>query len=161
MDILFEQRIIQNEVLAGEAIWQAIHSAFESKARASGVAFPLAFIVLPLVFHRRTANALATKTQPGALYKALAEDPEITVGLQNRMQALSERTFRSLSVAFDTGLIGMDEGQARSLIPLKRTLPILHATAEVKVIMNAAKRIGQAFGEMTAVQLLTHLHIRF
>jgi hypothetical protein len=161
MDVLFEQRVIQNTGLAAEAIWQAVHEAFEAKGRTEGVAFPLAFLVAPLVFHERTAKALAGKTQPGALYKAIAEDREITVGLQSRMQALSDRTFQALSLGFRTGLLLLDQNRERHLVPGRQTHPVTHATNEVKTILNAAKRLGQAFAEMTLVQLSTHLQIRF
>jgi hypothetical protein len=135
--------------------------AFDAKGRADGVSLPLAFLVLPLAFHQRTATVLAAKTQPGALYKALADDREITVGLQLRMQAMSERTFHALSIGFQTGLLKLDHDHSRQLIPGRKTSPISHASDEVRVILNAAKRIGQAFGEMTLVQLSTHLNIRF
>lgn len=161
IDVLFEQRVIQNTGLAAEAIWQAVNEAYEAKGRAEGVSLPIAFLVLPLTFHQRTAKALASKTQPGALYKALAEDREITVGLQMRMQAMSERTFQALSIGFQTGLFSLDQDHQRQLIPGRRTPPVTHVTDEVKTLLNAAKRVGHAFAEMTPVQLSTHLNIRF
>lgn len=161
IDVLFEQRVIQNTGLAAEAIWQAVHEAYEAKGRAEGVALPMVFLVLPLTFHQRTATVLAAKTKPGALYKALADDREITVGLQMRMQAMSERTFHALSIGFHTGLLRLDQDQQRQLIPGKKTQPVTHATDEVKTILNAAKRVGHAFAEMTPVQLSTQLNIRF
>lgn len=161
IDVLFEQRVIQNTGLAAEAIWQAVHEAFEAKGRAEGVMLPMAFLVLPLTFHQRTATVLASKTQPGALYKALADDREITVGLQMRMQAMSERTFHALSIGFHTGLLLLDHDHQRQLIPGRKTPPVTHATDEVKIILNGAKRVGHAFAEMTLVQLSTHLNIRF
>jgi ABC-3C biological conflict system middle component len=161
IDVLFEQRVIQNTSLAAEAIWQAVHAAFEAKSRAEGVPLPLAFLVLPLVFHQRTSMVLAAKTQPGVLYKALADDREITVGLQTRMQAMSDRTFQALSIAFDTGLLRLDQNRERHLIPGRSTPPIAHATDEVKVIMNASKRVGHTFAELTLVQICTHLNIGF
>lgn len=161
IDVLFEQRVIQNTGLAAEAIWQAVQEAYEAKGRAEGVSLPLAFLVLPLTFHQRTATALSAKTQPGAIYKALADDREITVGLQMRMQAMSERTFHALSIGFHTGLLQLDRDHERQLIPGRKTPPIAHVTDEVKVILNAAKRVGHAFAEMTLVQLSTHLNIRF
>lgn len=161
IDILFEQRVIQNTGLAAEAIWQAVHEAYKAKGRAEGVALPMAFLVLPLTFHQRTATVLAAKTQPGALYKALADDREITVGLQMRMQAMSERTFHALSIGFHTGLLRLDQDHQRHLIPGKKTQAVTHATEEVKTILNAAKRVGHAFAEMTLVQLFTQLNIRF
>ena len=161
IDVLFEQRVIQNTGLAAEAIWQTVHEAFEASGRTEGVSLPLAFLVLPLTFHQRTAKALASKTQPGALYKALADDREITVGLQGRMQAMSDRTFQALSIAFQTGLLLLDPDHQRHLIPGRKSPPVTHATEEVKTILNAAKRVGHAFGEMNMVQLSTQLNIRF
>jgi ABC-three component (ABC-3C) system Middle Component 3 len=161
IDVLFEQRVVQNTSLASEAIWQAVYAAFEAKGRAEGVPLPLAFLVLPLAFHQRTSMVLASKTQPGALYKALADDREITVGLQMRMQAMSDLTFQALSIGFHAGLLPLDQNRERQLIPGRSTPPVAHATDEVKGTMNAAKRIGQAFAELSLVQLCTHLNISF
>jgi len=161
MDILFEQKIVQNEALAAEMIWQAVYEAFEIKKREEGVPLLLTFLILPAVFHRQTTNALANKTQPGALYKALAQNPEIIVGYQERMQSLSSRTLRSLSVGFDSGLLQLDVANSHNIVPLRKTLPIEHATAEIRSMLSAAKRMGQALAEMTPAQLLTHLNVRF
>jgi hypothetical protein len=161
IDVLFEQRVTQNTGLAAETIWQAVNEAYEASGRTGGVTLPLAFLILPLTFHQRTSKALASKTQPGALYKALADDREITVGLQTRMQAMSERTFHALSIGFHTGLLLLDPDHQRHLIPGRRTQPVAHATEDVKVILNAAKRVGHSFAEMTLVQLSTQLNIRF
>jgi hypothetical protein len=161
IDVLFEQHVIQNTGLAAETIWQAVYEAYSAKGRAEGVPFALVFLVLPLAFHQRSASALASKTQPGALYKALADDREITLGLQARMEALADRTFQGLSIAFQTGLLNLDTGPTRDVFPGKKTPPVTHVTEEVKTILNAAKRVGQSFAEMNAVQLAVHLNIRF
>ena len=161
IDVLFEQRVIQNTGLAAEAIWQAVNESYELKGRAQGVPLPFAFLVLPIVFHQRSATALASKTQPGALYKALADDREITIGLQARMQALADRTFQGLAIAFESNLLRVDTDPQRQLIPGRRTPPVVHVTEEVRTILSAAKRVGQALSEMNAVQLAVHLNIRF
>lgn len=161
IDILFEQNIIQNTGLAAEAIWQAVNETYETKGRTEGVPFPFVFLVLPLTFHKRTAIALASKTQPGAIYKALAEDREIPVGLQARMQAMSDRTLHALSIGFSTGLLKLDQDHQRQIIPGKKTPPVAHVTEDVKTILKAAKRVGQTFAELTIVQLASHLEIKF
>lgn len=161
MDVLFEQRVVQNTGLAAETLWQAVHEAYETNNRIHGVPFPLVFLVLPLTFHQRTAKSLASRTQPGAIYKALADDREILVGLQARMQALSDRTLQALSIAFQAGLLRMDHENSRQLIPARRTTPVAHVTEDIKTIMKAAKRVGHAFSEMTFVQICTHLNVRF
>src|SRR5206468_6402274 len=108
IDIMFEQRVVQNTGLAAETVWRAVHEAYEVRGRTDGVPFPLVFLVLPLTFHQQTASSLASKTRPGALYKALAADREITLDLQRRMEALSDRTFQALSISFQTGLLAFD-----------------------------------------------------
>ena len=161
IDVLFEQRVIQNTGLAAEAIWQAVNEAYNAKGRAEGVSLPLTFLVLPLAFHQRTATTLASRTQPGALYKALSDDREIVVGLQARMQAMADRTLHALSIAFQTSLLHLDNDHLRQLVPGKKTPPVTHVTEDVKTILGAAKRVGQAIAEMSVVQLSTHLNIRF
>ncbi len=161
MDILFEQRIVQNTGLGAEIIWQAVFESYESNKRTEGVLLPLTFLVLPLTFHRRTAIALSTKTRPGAIYKALSEDREITLGLQERMESLSDRTLQSLSIGFSTGLLQLDQSEGLQIYPVRKSPPVKHVTDNVKIIMNAAKRVGQAFSELTVVQLSKHLGVRF
>lgn len=161
IDILFEQRVTQNPGLAAEAIWQAVYEAYEGKGRTEGLSFPLSFLVLPLTFHARTAITLATKTQPAALYKAIGENREITVGLQGRMQAMAERTMKALSIAFHSGLLLLDQDRERHLIPGRKTQPVTHVTEEVRMVLAAARRVGQAFAEMSIVQISAHLNIRF
>jgi len=161
IDVLFEQRIIQNTGLAAETIWCAVNETYSLKGLAEGVPFPLAFLVLPLAFHLRTAKALASKSQPGAIYKAIADDREITVGLQQRMQALSERTYNALSIAFSSGLLCLDQDHERQLVPGRRTPPISHVTDDVVIIMKAAKRIGQTFAELSIAQIGSHLEVKF
>ena len=160
-DVLFEQRVVQNPALAAEAIWQAVREAHEATGRADGVTLPLTFLVLPLTFHRRTAAVLAGKTQPGAMYKALADDREITVGLQARMQAMSGKTLQALNIGFQSGLLRLDAENSFEITPGKRTPPVTHVTDEVKTILNAAKRVGHAFAEMSIAQLTANLGIRF
>lgn len=161
IDVLFEQHVVQNTGLAAEAIWQAVHETYRVKGRTEGVPFPLVFLVLPLTFHQRTARALNSKTQPGSLYKALAEDREITTGIQARMQAMSGRTLQALSIGFDTGLLLLDQDRFRQVLPGRQTSPFTHTSSDVKIILGAAKRVGQAVAEMSLVQLSAHLNIRF
>jgi hypothetical protein len=161
IDVLFEQRAIQNTGLAAETIWCAVNETYELKDRIEGVPFALVFLVLPLTFHRRTAGILASRRQPGAIYKAIAEDREITVGLQSRMQAMAPRTFQALSIAFSTGLLKLDQNRERHLISGRKKTPVVHVTEDVKTILKAAKRVGQTFAELTMVQITTQLGVQF
>jgi hypothetical protein len=159
-DALFEQRIIQNTGLAAEIIWQAVHESYEGNRRENGVYFPLVFLILPLVFHKRTAQLLATKKQPGAIFKLLDDDREVLIGLQDRMQALYGRSVQALSIAFSTGLLKFDQ-QKHQLYPGVKSLHVEHVSDEVKTIFKATKRVGQTFSELSLVQVFTALEVRF
>lgn len=74
---------------------------------------------------------------------------------------MSDRTLNALSIAFHTGLLELDQDHQRQLIPGRKTAPVTHVTEDVKTILGAAKRVGQAFAEMSVVQLAAHLNIRF
>lgn len=161
IDVLFEQQVVQNPGLGAEALWHAVSTTYQENNRTEGFPLLLAFIVLPLVFHRRSAIALASKTKPGALFKAIACDREITIGFQERMQALSDRTLQSLSIAFATDLLLLDSAEEPQLIPGIKTPPVVHVTEEVKTLLAAAKRIGQAISEIPKTQIATHLNIQF
>lgn len=159
-DALFEQKIIQNTGLSAELIWQVVNEAYEHNRREDGLFLPLVFLVLPLVFHRRTAQLLATKRQPGAIYKVIDEDREVLIGLQARMQALYDRTVQGLSISFSTGMLKFDQ-QKQQLCPGLKSVNVEHVTDDVKTIFRASKRIGQTFSELSMVQVLTVLEVRF
>ena len=149
IDVLFEQRVIQNTGLAAEAIWQAVHEAYELRGRTDGVSFPLVFLVLPLTFHEHSAASLASKTQPGALYKALAADREITLDLQRRMEALSDRTFQALSIAVPNGATGLRCQRNTRIGPVRKSA-LRHAyvtkdEGERESSCRLRNWIGQAF----------------
>lgn len=161
IDVLFEQRITQNTGLAAETLWHAINEAHIATGKVGGISLPLIFLVLPLAFHQRSAHSLSNRTQPGALYKALAEDREIVVGVQDRMQSMSPNTLGALSLGFSAGLFLLDKDAQRTLLPKRKTPPVEHSSAEVKDIFAAAKRVGQALVEMSPSQLVSHLRVRF
>ena len=77
------------------------------------------------------------------------------------MQALSDRTLQSLSIAFATDLLLLDSAEEPQLIPGIKTPPVVHVTEEVKTLLAAAKRIGQAISEIPKTQIATHLNIQF
>lgn len=161
MDALFEQHVTQNEALAAEVLWQAVAEAYDAAHRKHGIKLPLIFIVLPVAFHRRSAEQLAGRTQPGAMYKAITGDREFSVGLQGRMESMWRKTQRALTLSIASGLIDIDSEGTFELFPRRKTPVTEHVSAEIKLILAASKRVGQALAEMTPVQLMTNLNIRF
>ena len=160
MDLLFEQKLTHNKVLASHLISVATKECFEANERISGVEFPLVFTVLPLVFHRESARTLATKKRPGVLVKALSENRELPLGLQERMEGFADLTLSALNIAFATRSLYLDINGSLEIVPgddskLKFTHP------QIKTAVNAAKRVGLTFSELGLDQMCLYLNLRF
>lgn len=162
MDILFESNLVQNAGLASCAIFEAVRGFYEVRNEEAGMPFPFVFLVLPLVFHKRTADGMKDRKGKGLLFKAIKDDPEIPVGLQARMEALYERSWEALSLAMAAKTLALDPDTAE-VFPRVRALPkeALPQLSPVKDILNAAKRVGKAFAEHSEEEILRILKVVF
>ena len=52
------------------------------------------------------------------------------------MEALADRTFQALSIAFQTGLLNLDSGPMRDVFPGKKSPPVTHVTEEVLSLIH-------------------------
>lgn len=162
MDILFESDLVQNAGLASCAIFEAVRGFYEVRNEESGMPFPFVFLVLPLVFHKRTADGMKDRKGKGLLFKAIKDDPEIPVGLQARMEALSGRTWDALSLAIAANTLALDPDTAE-VYPRVRALPkeALPDLPPVKDILKVSKRVGRAFAEHSEEEILKILKVVF
>lgn len=163
MDTLFEHHIIQNSALATEALWTCSSACYSETNKAHGLALQSAYLVLPLVFHQSSAKAFASKNRPGILPKVLAETRGLTIGLQQRMQAMATLTSQALNLGFASGclLFDAEHDDGPEVLPGKRHPNVNHADEDVKMLLFAAKRLGVVFGEVTFAQLCAQLRVRF
>ena len=161
LDVLFEQNLVQNIGLGAEAIFESVAACYKQEKQMKGMSFPLVFLVLPLVFHKKTVAAIKSRSGAGALRKALRADREISIGLQQRMEAMYETTVSACSLAVDSGLIQYDF-ETVQLLPA-RTFPsqIHHDSDAVSDIRAAARRIGVSFSELTFEEISTRLEVVF
>lgn len=162
MDVLFESNLVQNAGLASCAIFEAVRGFYEVRNEEEGMPFPFVFLVLPLVFHKRTADGMKDRKGKGLLFKAIKDDPEIPVGLQTRMEAMSGRTWDALSLAMAANTLALDPDTAE-VYPRLTSLPkeALPDLPPVKDILKASKRVGKAFAEHSEEEILKILKVVF
>jgi hypothetical protein len=160
MDLLFEHKLTNNTALASHLIYIAVKECFELNERRAGVEFPLVFMILPLVFHKDTANSLANKRKPGVLIKSLSEKREIPLGLQNRMEGFADLTLAALNLSFAANLLYLDINDTIEIVPGK-DLKMAFTHPQIKTAIKAAKRVGQSLFELNIEQLCIYLNIRF
>lgn len=161
LDVLFEQELVQNIGLGAEAIFEAVAAYYKHEKQMKGMPFPMVFLVLPLVFHKKTVTAIKSRSGAGALRKALRADREISIGLQQRMEAMYETTMSACSLALDAGLIQYDFEMVQLLPARAFPSQIHHDSDAVLDIRAAAKRVGISFSELTLAEISTLLEVVF
>lgn len=163
MDALFENQVIQNTALATEALSTCAASYYKETQKAHGLSFQVSFLVLPLVFHQRTAKILSSKNRPGILPKVLAESRDLTLGLQRRLEAMAPLTLQALNVGFASGCLRFDgEHEDGPEVLPGAALPAFEHTDEyVLELLNAARRLGIVFHEVPFPQLCAQLRVSF
>ena len=161
MDLNLEQRLVHNDAIIAEALWHSVFECYNSSANYGGMSFASAFLVPPIVFHNRSSSSLHNKKNPGALLRALSENPEIPVGLQKRMISMVDLTLGGLNLGLASGLFRLDDNVGHRLLPVKRT-PIRTAPdKDIKRIFGSAKRLGKTFAELKLSHICTLLNVRY
>lgn len=59
LDVLFEQELVQNIGLGAEAIFEAVAAYYKREKQMKGLPFPMVFLVLPLIFHKKPWQRLS------------------------------------------------------------------------------------------------------
>lgn len=162
MRMTFEQSLFQNEVFSATLMCTAVKAYYEQTEQKHGLPFLLSLLVLPLAYHRETAKILAVKRRPSILPKAIAENRDFPLGIQERMQDMSDMSMSALRLAIASQSLSLDDdGDALEFVPAK-TLPADTFTSEqAKLMKRAARALGQAFAEVTLPQLCEFLLVRF
>lgn len=161
MDSLFESNLVQNTAFGAVALWQFAASYYKLRAKVEGPSLPAAMLLLPMVFHDATVQAIADRNRDGALLKALAADRTIVVGLQQRVQVHVDRTIRSLAFAASAGLIRLDKRSGVSVVPLVAVQPFKYASPECQRVLKAADRLGHSLALSGFETCCSLLGVRF
>jgi hypothetical protein len=160
----FEHDVVQNVSLGATALWTFARAYMDKVEGREGPELPMCVVVLPIVYHQRTANAIHRMQSDSSLLKALQEEPQFVVGLQRRLEALATRSFQSLNVAVASSLLEWDPAtQWPRLTPNQKTLPndLQGSLGDVPVILAAAKRLGWWFAKEDVASLCLRLGVVF
>lgn len=112
----------------------------------TGLPFPLAFLVLPVVLHEATRELLPRSTTT-SLHAWLQENPQARVNFAERARELASWTREALLYLAARGTVRFAEGGAvQSAGKLSRGRSALEeGSAEVKLCLQKAKLVGKWF----------------
>lgn len=164
MSLDFEFEVIRNPLLGAAALWEFSNSYFQEAKQLSGASLPMMMLVLPIVYHKRTVETIRRKQKRSGLLKALSENPEITVGLQERVEAMSDLSLRTLSVACAAGLVHRQATSGWPIyVPELKRLPVsvVPIIDEGKAILGSSRRLGAWFAQEDFVATISRLRVEF
>jgi hypothetical protein len=161
MSLLNEVQAIQNPALGAALIWRFV-CGFAPVDAAQGAPLPLAFTVLPLVLHARTAQEIAG-TQSGSGLRKFEEKfkdrGDMLLSLQRRVVAMRMLSLRSTRIAVACGLVTLVPADG-VLWPLTRT-EIADQAKSVDVLLRAADKLGAWCRPLTLFEIAGILRVEF
>lgn len=162
--LLREYEIMQNPALGANALW-AFSQGFLSRQSETVRLLTLWHLVsvLPLVYQETSRKMILKRREASGLRSILDRDTknsiaqnEAVFNINSRLQAMEERTFRSLNIAIACKLISIEGGYFSSSLPFK--LP-KNTSVETKEILKAANKLGVWAGVMSDFEYLTVLGV--
>ncbi|MCB1055257.1 MAG: hypothetical protein KDD11_07055 [Acidobacteria bacterium] len=165
MKAQFEIEVIQNTAVGAASLWQFALSYQKNSPGGDAPDLSFLMLVLPTVFHQRSAQKISAKQFKSGLLKALYDSPELVVGLQQRMEAMQARTLRSLSLACAADLLERqsDSKKLPRFVPRRKSLPdaLKPTHDDVRKVLSASKRLGTWLSGHDLSFICTQLHVRF
>ena len=139
-----EVQAMQNPALGAALLWR-FACGFSPESSPSGTPLPLAFVVLPLTLHTKSAEKVSGTLAGSGLRKfesKFSDDDrgDVLLALQSRMLAMRELSLRSLRIAIRTGLLTLVPKEA-VVWPRSRSAPPADAKP-VGELLRSAEKLG-------------------
>lgn len=161
---LNELELVQNPAIGALLIWHYTLGYQEGGAEAAPM-LP-AFLVLPMLLHRQTFEAVASTRKASSLTLFAAKfdrEREVLLELQSRTRMLRHLTLQSIGVASTSRLVRIDHDSAslrgRSLELLEAKKPSL--PERLKGFPAAADKVGHWFSKLGIAHIASTLRIDF
>lgn len=154
--ILWEERPVElahllNPAFCSVLLWDAI-SGYR-KERGQGLPFPLAFLVLPIVLHKPTRQALP-RSVTTRLHVWLQDKPEVRIQFAERTRQLAPYVREAIMFGSQNGILAItDSGE---LTQRSRRLPSLDWNSETEPSTCRSKAIfvGRWFAQAGGVSTI-------
>lgn len=164
MDLDFERRIVYSPIFGGSTLWSFVHQYTEAAPDSPAADLPLLHIVLPLVYHQRTALKLERTHYDAGLLRALDRVPDLAAELSERVEDLSSTTWASISMGAASGLLLVEHTESWPVfLPGRERLPLDLQPSEphLKAIHATARRLGHWTALESREALWAYLDLRF
>lgn len=154
---------MQNPALGAVLLWRFAKGHVAADVQKRGASLPLAFLVLPMVWHLDMADTISGTRDDSGLRKFAAKFTEtdaardILLGIHPRAVRWRPRTQAAIRMGLSAGLLDVRDGR---LAPL-RSGNEPRSNRTVTAMGDAAERLGIWFSALSLHEVGIILHIQF
>lgn len=160
---LSEIGLVQNPALGAYALWK-FGLAYQDRDGTQPI-LPLAFLVLPIVLHKRTMELVIKTNKASGLFLfagKLGEQREELLALHDRVHALRQLTLESIVVGEQSRLLSIDVVQASIRAnALNGDLKVPILPERTKWIDSVCEKLGYWFAAVPDQQVVHTLNVEF
>jgi hypothetical protein len=159
-----ETRFVQNPALGATLLWRFACGYADAHRTAEAPPVPLAFIVLPLLYHRDTGELLThTRTNLSTFVEKFSRSDtaktDVLLSLHERVLATRSLSLQSLQLAVQCRLLTVIPTTAR-FASLSSAQPS-GVAASVRPMLAAAERLGAWCSGLTFFEISNALKVDF
>jgi hypothetical protein len=162
-----EVRAIQNPALGSVLIWRAASSYQKNQPTGSFMPLPLAFLVLPILFHEETSALVAgTRTTSGLrkltekFCSAEESKTDLLLAIGGRAMAMRELTWESIRLALMSNVLSLNTAGA-TLMSLSETPLVSGVPYPIRPMLTNAEKLGTWFSGLTLYEVGLQMQVTF
>ena len=155
---------VQNSALGAVLLWRFCVSYSTDHRTNEGPPLQLAFLVLPMTFHRDTFDELSSTRGGIHLFvdkfaRSDISKSDILLGIHDRVVEFRSLTVESISLAIKSRLLTLVSNTGR-LVSLSISKPS-SIPQTIRPLISGAEKLGTWFSGMTLFEIETTLKVKF
>lgn len=162
-----EVRAIQNPALGAVLIWRSASTYQANHPTSDFMPLPLAFLVLPVLYHEQTA-ALVGSTRTASGLRKLTEKfrsaeeskTDLLLAVGGRATSMRELSWESLRLAFTSNILALDTAKG-ALLSLSETPLVSGVPHQIRPMLNNAEKLGAWFSSLTMYEIGLQMQVTF
>jgi hypothetical protein len=162
-----EVRAIQNPGLGSILIWRSVSRYQQTHEIRGFMPLPLAFLVLPMLFHEETALVVAsTKTSSGLrkltekFRSAEESKTDLLLSVGSRAAEMRTLSWEAIRLGVSSNLIVLNTREG-NLMSLTETSLVAGVPFQVRPLLANAEKLGAWFAGLSLYEISLQVQVRF
>jgi hypothetical protein len=139
-----------NPAFCGRIIYYVIKTYAEESKRP--MPFPLVYLILPLVLHRKTRERIKSVTQ---MQIWIQHNPELLIGFADRTKSMVQITNEAVEFLMQSGIVVLNNNAELELAQLFKSLSVSKYTNdEIKECISKSQNVAKWFAKAGTVETI-------